>query len=51
MFASKFENLRMMENETINNFNFKLCDIINEAFAFGEKYSDATCEKNTKVST
>ena len=28
----------MMKNETINDFNSKLCDIANEAFALGEKY-------------
>ena len=39
MLASRFEDLRMMENETINDFNSKLCDIANEAFALGEKYS------------
>ena len=33
MLAFKFEELRMMKHETINDFNFKLCDISNEAFA------------------
>ena len=33
MLASRFENLRMMKNETISDFNFKFCDIANEAFA------------------
>ena len=37
MLASRFKDLRMMEDETINDFNSKLCDIANEAFAFGEK--------------
>ena len=30
----------MLEHETISDFNSKLCDIANEAFAFGEKYSN-----------
>ena len=37
MLATRFEDLRMMENETINDFNSKLCDIANEAFALGKK--------------
>ena len=32
MLASKFENLRMLEDESINDFNSKLCEIANEAF-------------------
>ena len=40
MLAIRFEDLRMMENETISDFNSKLCDIANEAFALGEKYSN-----------
>ena len=35
--TTRFENLRMQENETISEFNSKLCDIANEAFALGEK--------------
>ena len=31
--TTKFENLRINEEETINNFNGKLCDIANESFA------------------
>ena len=40
MMASRFEDLRMMENDTINDFNSKLCDIENEVFAFAKKYLD-----------
>ena len=40
MLTTRFEDLRMMENETISDFNSKLCDIANEAFALGKKYSD-----------
>ena len=35
--TSRFENLRMQENETIFKFNSKMCDIANEAFALGQK--------------
>ncbi|KAI3453478.1 hypothetical protein Pfo_010141 [Paulownia fortunei] len=38
--ATRFENLRMEENETIVKFNVKLCDIANEVHALGEKYID-----------
>ena len=47
MLATRFEELRMMENETINDFNSKLCDIANEAFALGEKYSDIKLVRKT----
>ncbi|KAI3453567.1 hypothetical protein Pfo_010230 [Paulownia fortunei] len=38
--ASRFEDLRMEESETIAIVNAKLCDIANEAQALGEKYSN-----------
>ncbi|XP_024028691.1 uncharacterized protein LOC112093781 [Morus notabilis] len=38
--TTRFENLRMLEDETIFDFNSKLCDIANEAFALGEKISE-----------
>ena len=47
MLASRFEDLRMLENETINDFNFKLCGIANEAFAPGEKYLDIKLVRKT----
>ena len=47
MLASRFEDLKMLEHETINDFNFKLCDIANEAFALGEKYSDTKLVRKT----
>ena len=40
MLAIRFEDLRMMEYEIISDFISKLCDIANEAFALGEKYSN-----------
>ena len=36
LLIAKFKNLRMSEEETINEFNGKLCDIANESFALGE---------------
>ena len=47
MLATRFEELRMMENETISDFNSKLCDIANEAFAFEEKYSNIKLVRKT----
>ena len=39
MLVSRFKDLRMLEDETISDFNSKLCDIANETFTLGEKYS------------
>ena len=47
MLATRFEDLRMMENETISDFNSKLCDIANEGFALREKYSDIKLVRKT----
>ena len=47
MLATRFEELRMMKNETISDFNSKLCDIANEAFALGKKYSDIKLVRKT----
>ncbi|XP_012834159.1 PREDICTED: uncharacterized protein LOC105955000 [Erythranthe guttata] len=41
MLATKFENLKMEENETITDFHAKLCDISNESYALGELYSES----------
>ncbi|KAI3443888.1 hypothetical protein Pfo_000553 [Paulownia fortunei] len=38
--ASRFEDLRIEESETIATFNAKLCDIANEPQALGKKYLD-----------
>ncbi|CAM8913334.1 unnamed protein product [Rhodiola kirilowii] len=40
--TSKFENLRMQEDETIADFNTRVLDISNEAFALGEPMTDET---------
>ncbi|XP_012848271.1 PREDICTED: uncharacterized protein LOC105968194 [Erythranthe guttata] len=40
MLATRFEDLRMEENETVSDFNSKLCDIANEAHGLGETYPE-----------
>ncbi|CAM8990089.1 unnamed protein product [Rhodiola kirilowii] len=40
--TSKFENLRMQEDETIADFNTRVLDISNEAFAPGEPMTEET---------
>ncbi|CAM8984437.1 unnamed protein product [Rhodiola kirilowii] len=40
--TSKFENLRMQEDETIADFNTRILDISNEAFALGEPMTEET---------
>ncbi|XP_012855556.1 PREDICTED: uncharacterized protein LOC105974943 [Erythranthe guttata] len=40
MLATRFEDLRMEENETVSDFNSKLCDISNEAHGLGETYPE-----------
>ena len=47
MLASKFEDLRMLEDETISDFNSKLCNIANEAFTLSEKYSETKLVRET----
>ena len=37
MLASKFEDLKMLEDKSISNFNSKLCNIANETFTLNEK--------------
>ncbi|CAM8947808.1 unnamed protein product [Rhodiola kirilowii] len=40
--TSKFKNLRMQEDETIADFNTRVIDISNEAFALGEPMTKET---------
>ncbi|CAM8995220.1 unnamed protein product [Rhodiola kirilowii] len=40
--TSKFENMRMQEDETIADFNTRVLDISNEAFALGEPMTEET---------
>ena len=35
--TTRFENLRMHDDESLSDFYTKLCDIVNESFALGEK--------------
>lgn len=37
--TSKFESFKMIEDETITDYNMRGLDIINESFALGEKIS------------
>ncbi|GMN59829.1 hypothetical protein TIFTF001_028927 [Ficus carica] len=50
LLATRFEDLRMMEFETIVEYNAKICDIANEAFALGEKYSETKLMMNVLLS-
>ena len=43
--TTRFENLRIHEDETLFDFYTKLCDIANESFALGEKISETTLVK------
>ena len=45
LLTAKFENFRMNEEETIKNFNGKLCNIANELFALREKISEENLVK------
>ena len=45
--TTRFENLRMKEDESISDFNGRLCDIANEAFALGEKFSEEKLVRKT----
>ena len=47
MLGSRFEDLRMLEDETISYFNSKLCDIANEAFILDEKYFETKLVRKT----
>lgn len=39
LLTTKFENLRMMEDESISDFNMRLCDIANNYSTLGENVS------------
>ena len=52
MLASKFEDLKMLEDESISNFNSKLCNIANETFTLNEKYPKIKLvKKNFEITT
>lgn len=48
--TSRFENLKIDEEETLAQFSVKLCDIFNECFALRKKYKDKKLVKNLKKS-
>ena len=50
IFASRFEDLKMLESETIIDFNSKLYDIANKAFTTKEKYSNTKLVRKTLIS-
>ena len=39
--ATKFENIRMYENQTFSSFYFELSDIVNSSFNLGEPILDS----------
>ena len=43
--TTRFENLRILYDESLFDFHTKLCDISNESFAFGEKIPENTLVK------
>ena len=45
--TTQFENLRMEEDENIEQFNGRICHIAHQAGTLGEKYSDAKLVKKT----
>ena len=50
MLASRFENLRMDEEETVAQFSAKLCDISIECFVLGKWFKDKKLVKKLKRS-
>ena len=45
--TTRFENLKMHEEETIGEFNARLCDIAKEMFMLGEKMSEEKLVRKT----
>ena len=41
MLATKFENIRMHENQTFSSFYYELSDIVNSSFNLGEPILDS----------
>ena len=40
LLTTKFEKLRMLEDETVGQYHARVCDISNEASSLGEKFSE-----------
>ena len=49
--TTRFENLRMHEDETLSDFYNKLCNISNESFALSENISETTLFRNCEISS
>ena len=49
LLTAKFENLAMSEEEIINDFNGRLCDIANESFSLGVKISKERLVKKALI--
>ena len=45
--TTKFENLKMHEEDTIGEFNVMLCNIANKSFTLGEKMSEEKLVRKT----
>ena len=41
MFATRFENIKMHENQTFSSFYYELSDIVNSSFNLGEPILDS----------
>ena len=46
LLTTKFENLKIRDEETINEINTRLCNIANEGFSLGEKMSEEKLMRN-----
>jgi hypothetical protein len=51
LLTTKFENLRMLEDESIQDYHLNILDIANSFESLGEKISDEKIEKNSQIST
>ncbi|XP_058742060.1 uncharacterized protein LOC131614504 [Vicia villosa] len=46
--TTKYENLKMLEDENIYEYNVRLCDIVNNSFALGEKCQKRRTDMKTR---
>lgn len=51
LLTTQLENLRMKEDESIFDFNIRLCVIANTYFSFGEKIFEEKLARNPKISS
>ena len=45
--TTRFENIRMNEEQSVIEFNARLCDIANEAFTLGKRFSEVKLVRKT----